>query len=167
MSPADRDVLIVRYLDGTAGPDEVAALNAVLKEDAEARALIRDAALQAIALADFGRSRALQAPRRPVPEARWNPRLLAAAAVLIAAALGFVALLGTPAPSLTLVRATGAVTWSPVGGLPRHRPGLHSTLIQKKRAGRLPLSDPPIAFLLTPILPAKRRRKSCRYDSTD
>jgi len=119
MSPADRDVLIVRYLDGTAGPDEVAALNALLQVDAESRALIRDAALQAIALADFGRSRALQGPRRPPPEARWNPRLLAAAAVLIAAALCFVALLGTPAPSLTLVRATGAVTWSPVGGLPQ------------------------------------------------
>ena len=79
MSPADRDVLIVRYLDGTAGPDEVAALSALLKEDADARALIRDASLQALALADFGRSRALQGPRRPAPEARWNPRLLAAA----------------------------------------------------------------------------------------
>jgi ferric-dicitrate binding protein FerR (iron transport regulator) len=119
MSPAERDVLIVRYLDGTAGPDEVATLNTLLQDDAEARALLREASVQAVTLADFGRSRELQGPRRSAPETPRNFRLIAAAAVLIAAALGFMALLGSPATSLKLVRATGAVTWSPVGGLPQ------------------------------------------------
>jgi len=120
MSPAERDVLIVRYLDGTAGSDEVAALNDLLKSDADARTLLREASYQALSLADLARGQSLQRPQRPVPAARWNVPLLAGAAViLIACGLAFVALFGEPAPSLTLVRATGAVTWSPVGGLPQ------------------------------------------------
>jgi ferric-dicitrate binding protein FerR (iron transport regulator) len=112
----DRDLLIVRYLDGAAGPEEIAALNDVLKTDADARALLREASYQALAVADFGRTRAL----RPAPESRWSPRVrVAAAAVLVAAGLGLVALLRAPAPVLALVRATGAVTWTPVGGAPQ------------------------------------------------
>lgn len=120
MSPAERDVLIVRYLDGAADAGEVAALNALLRSDPEARALLREASVQALAVADLAGGRALRSPRRTVRPSRWNSRVLSTvAAVLLAALLGFVAVVRSRAPVLTLVRAAGAVTWSPVGGLPR------------------------------------------------
>jgi ferric-dicitrate binding protein FerR (iron transport regulator) len=123
MTLPERDVLIVRYLDGSAGPEEVAALNSLLESDAEARSLLRETSYQALVLADLGRSRALKAASRPIARSRWNPRLLAAAAaLLVAAGLGTVAILQATSPTLTLVRATGGITWSPAGGLPQTGP---------------------------------------------
>ena len=48
MSGHERDVLIVRYLDGNATAEELAALNDLLKIDAESRSLLREASFQAL-----------------------------------------------------------------------------------------------------------------------
>lgn len=119
MTAADRDVLIVRYLEGSAGPDEVASLNALLKSDAEARSVLREASFQALTLADLARSRAVGLRPRPAPpeRRRWNVPALAAAAVLfVLATAGAVWLLRPERPLLTVVRATGAASWSAEGG---------------------------------------------------
>lgn len=103
------DPLIVRYLDGTATADEVAALNEVLKKDGDARALLRAASFQALMVADLGRA---QAPRREEP-ARWNVRSLAAAAAILLVVAGALIWFSRPdRERLTLVRQTGAVTLS-------------------------------------------------------
>lgn len=120
MNGPDRDVLILRYLDGTAGAEEVEALNGVLKSDAEARSLLRETSFQALTLADL----ALKEPRRSIPRTRaqgmpqWNVRALAgAAAILLVCTAWAVWLVRGERPYLTVVRSTGAVSWSAEGGL--------------------------------------------------
>jgi ferric-dicitrate binding protein FerR (iron transport regulator) len=101
------DPLIVRYLEGTATADEVAALNEILKKDADARAVLRAASFQALTVADLGRARA---PRQEAP-ARWNVRsLAAAAAILLVVAGGLIWFSRPDREALRLVRQTGAVT---------------------------------------------------------
>jgi len=113
MNGVDRDVLIVKYLDGSAGSEEVVALNELLKVDAASRSLLREASFQALTLADLGQGRGLV--RRPLSP-RWNYRPLAgAAAVLLICLAWAIWLLRTEPPLLTVVRATGAVSWSSDG----------------------------------------------------
>jgi ferric-dicitrate binding protein FerR (iron transport regulator) len=113
----DHDVLITRYLEGSASADEVAVLNELLKKDADARALLRAASFQALTVADLGKSRAAApaAGRQETP--RWNSRPLAiAAALVLVAAVWMVSILKPERVQLTVVRTTGAVSWSARNG---------------------------------------------------
>ena len=103
------DVLILRYLDGSASAEDVASLNDLLKRDAEARAFLRTASFQALTVADLRAAR----PARREEAPRWNRRpLIAAAALLLAAASWLVWSLRPERSLLTVVQSTGAVTWN-------------------------------------------------------
>lgn len=124
MNGSDRDVLIVRYLDGSIGSEEVAALNELLRTDGDARSLLRAASFQALMLSDLARSSDVRAPHRSPsrqPLERTPRRnywaMAAAAAIALACATWAVWLLGEAGPTLTVVRATGAASWSSDGDL--------------------------------------------------
>ena len=114
MSGHERDVLIVRYLDGNATAEELAALNDLLKIDAESRSLLREASFQALTLADLGEGRTRRdskgPARQPIPDrgARWNYAALAGAAALLLVIVASAAwLFRSERHLLTVVRATG------------------------------------------------------------
>lgn len=110
------DALLLRYLDGTATSEEVESLNDLLKSDPDARALLRAASFQALTVADLGKSRAvLPAPREETQ--RWSRRPLAtAAALFLVATVWGIWLLSPERVQLTVVRTTGAVSWSARNG---------------------------------------------------
>jgi ferric-dicitrate binding protein FerR (iron transport regulator) len=117
------DLLIQRYLDGQLAPDEVAALEARLRDDPALRDELRTIAEQAMAFADFAR-RESGAPFSPVQRTENTPghgrqpkpirftwlALAASIAVLAASAWFFMA--SQPATVLTLLESTGTVAMS-------------------------------------------------------
>lgn len=111
------DLALARYLDGAATSDEMDVLNRALREDPEARALLRATARQALELADSARSREV----RPKASPPGRPRLLLAAAAA-AAALLLLWMFPRGGPSIEIGRVQGAVSWRADGGMPQ--PGL-------------------------------------------
>ncbi len=125
MTRDERDMLLVRYLDGSASVHEVESLNALLKDDPEARASLREMAGQAVAMADLARERAIHMPpartepSEPTSKRRkWYGRLAVAAMLLIGVGLG-VWQLRSRAEEVTVAQVSGAVSWASEGGQPQ------------------------------------------------
>ncbi len=122
MNTEDRDDLLMRYLDGAASPEHLAALEKLLLADPEARAFLRDIAVQAVSMANFGREatyelpiHGIQAPDRSLSR-RWTYYLLATAAVVaVLFAMAFLRRLPEQ-EVVTLTEASGAISWSSEGG---------------------------------------------------
>lgn len=109
------DLLIQRHLDGTLSPADHAQLNQRLREDAELRAHLRDIALQAVAMGDLARSRPVAAVTRAAAPRRLrsSSALLAlAASIALLAASAWLFVGSRDLPVLTLVDASGSVSWS-------------------------------------------------------
>ncbi|CAN5906848.1 hypothetical protein BH11VER1_BH11VER1_07840 [soil metagenome] len=88
--------LLMRHLDGQSNAAENRRVNNLLREDAEARAMLRSIAVQATAMGDMASIQALESgsPRQPIPKnARWNVRWTWLA---IAAALTLVVWIAQP-----------------------------------------------------------------------
>ncbi len=122
MPPDRRDQLLVRYLDGNLSPAEVEALSSLLKTDAEARASLREMAMQALGMADLAREQAIKAPLRaqPVRETggphRWKRAAVAVAAAAVIVGVVAFWLSRERAEIITLTQVSGAASWSPEGG---------------------------------------------------
>ena len=122
-SDRDRDGLLMRYFDGTISPQERTALNTLLLEDADARALLREIVEQAVAMGDLARERAHASPRvlseRMRSPVRWRMSLAwaaIAAVVLMAGAAALWFLQGPVSEVVTLEQISGAVTLSTDSG---------------------------------------------------
>jgi ferric-dicitrate binding protein FerR (iron transport regulator) len=123
--PPEREQLLMRYLDGPLSGVESRELSAWLREDAAARAWLRELAEQAVALGDLGREKFWRAPVAEVPPPHGNrpasPRLaratwlaLAASVVLLAGAVSLW-LGGRFAASRAIVEVeevTGILNWT-------------------------------------------------------
>ncbi|HXX94237.1 MAG TPA: hypothetical protein VEN81_11430, partial [Planctomycetota bacterium] len=124
MTRDELDLALVRYLDRSAGPEEVELLGQALREDPEARALLRAIALQALTLSDLAGSQELE-KRAPLPASRpgLRPRakvpLAVAAAALLALGAGLAWWASGRPAEITLSRVRGSASWRPEGGLPR------------------------------------------------
>jgi len=119
MTPEQRDLLILRYLDGTASAAEVAKLEEQLWSDEEGRLLVRDLAEQAVGMADFARERMIQSSQQgqdkpqSLPQRRLRKWWLAAAC--IALVLGGIAfwVASTDRAAVTIAHVSGAVSFTP------------------------------------------------------
>jgi ferric-dicitrate binding protein FerR (iron transport regulator) len=118
MNDFGRDALILRYLDGLAGSEEIESLNRLLKTDADARSLLREMSFQALTLSDLSQGRSRRDSRRSVKGAsRWNVRALAgAAALLLVGTPSLVWFLGSDRSLVTVVSSTGSVSWRSQSG---------------------------------------------------
>ena len=115
-SGPDKFTLLMRYLDGKLSGDELRAVNALLRTDADARQWLREISRQAFVLGDLARECvvvAQPAPQAPVPTRNgWRSLAWAAAAVaLLSAGLFGWSQLGAH-PVVTLTEASGSVVWS-------------------------------------------------------
>ena len=115
-SGADKFELLMRYLDGKLSGDELRAVNALLRTDADARQWLREISHQAFALGDIARERTVEGKPATVATAPlqdwWRPLAWAAAAVaLFAAGLFGWSQLGAQ-PVVTLTEVSGSVIWS-------------------------------------------------------
>jgi ferric-dicitrate binding protein FerR (iron transport regulator) len=123
---ADRDELLLRYLDGALSPGETKQLETLLREDAAARECLRQIAEQAVAMGDLARARALEMPPPPmVSRTRFQsmPWLaMAAAFALLAgvAALWLHLLPPSEALLVEVVELEGAASFSGMNGGSRH-----------------------------------------------
>jgi len=123
--PADREQLLMRYLDGRLTKAESCDLSAWLREDASVRAWLREMAEQAVALGDLARERQFHAAMPVKPAGRIAvaqfPRVtwLALAAMLMLT--GFLAafwLTREGRAVVTVEEVAGALNWTgPTGGM--------------------------------------------------
>lgn len=131
-SPSDREQLLMRYLDGRLSTDETRAVSAWLREDAAARAWLRELSEQAVAFGDLAREQSWRAPvAASAPAKVISPRFTQPAWLALAAALavlvgGAAFWFGGRHAALRMVveveDVTGALNWTgPTGEL---RPGL-------------------------------------------
>jgi len=110
--------LLLRHTDGTLAPDENAAFNQHLGEDAGARAELIEIATQAVAMGDIARSQR-QIPRaRPAVKStplRWASPIALAASLALLAISAWLFIHRQEAPVVTLIEATGSINWSQGG----------------------------------------------------
>lgn len=125
MTPEQRDLLILRYLDGTASAAEVAKLEEQLWSDEEARLLVRDLAEQAVGMADFARERMIQPSQQgqnnpqSLPQRRLRKWWLPAACIaLVVGGIAFW-VASTDRVAVTIAHVSGAVSFTPKDGQAR------------------------------------------------
>jgi ferric-dicitrate binding protein FerR (iron transport regulator) len=128
------DLLIQRLLDGTLSPVEHAEVNQRLREDADLREHLRNIAEQAVAMGDLARQRETDSPvssTSPRPRSdrsvRYTSWLALAASIALLAASAWLFLDSRESPVLTLLDASGSITWSH-GGEWRTQVGIGESL---------------------------------------
>lgn len=87
MNDSDFFTLLMRHQDGTLMPDELAALEAAMREDAGRRRLFAETQVRSMALHEHFRRDAFQRPGPPQRRARWFTRPVAAMAAGLALGL--------------------------------------------------------------------------------
>ncbi len=114
------EFLIQRHLDGTLATEEYALFNQRLREDVDLRAYLREIATQAVAMGDFARatkSTVTPAPKPSHVRFGWGSPLAFAASFVLLGASVWLWMGRRDLPVLTLVDASGSVSWSQGGEL--------------------------------------------------
>lgn len=107
------ELLIQRYLDGRLSPDELAAFQQCLRDNADLRGRLRDIAEQAVAFGDLARrgtGTSVRSPKKP-DRSLWFTTLALAASIAVLATSAWLFLASQPSAVLTLVESTGTVAW--------------------------------------------------------
>ncbi|MCB1096535.1 MAG: FecR domain-containing protein [Verrucomicrobiae bacterium] len=122
MEKSETEERLLRYIDGTLNPTEIAALSEILKTDAGARASLRDIAEQAFVVGELGKCRVAREPigrpsdpvREVVTKSRRKWLGVAAAAAIAVGAILFIQMRKAPF-ALEVVSLNGAARWSANG----------------------------------------------------
>ena len=117
----ERQELLMRYLDRKVSPTELREVESWLREDATARAWLREIAEQAIMMSDLGRAQAL---RRAAPDAPHHSRpsrlpwiaLAATTAIILVLSALLLAKSGTTPEIVQVEEVTGGLSWTGVNG---------------------------------------------------